>query len=160
MDLDLIPSLNPPSNTPLLSTVERSMQRLQMDHINGFQMRYLHPKENMNDYGSDIANQYSTAILRLMMNESNEDKMTLLISTVQAGIDYFGMYESGTSWSADGGHSLGRKLIIDFAAVMLDDSEMKSAVSNPKNPRTFDEDVTIKYQENAGYLCSLKLGLL
>ncbi len=147
LQTDLLPSFGPPGSVPSIDSTAGSIRRVQLDHVSGWSTRMLHPDENMPDYGSSISNVYSTAILRLLLNDTIEQKMPLLINTVQMGIDYIGMYKIGTKWLSNGGHSVGRKLPVVFAAVMLDDTDTMNAISDDQD--TFDEGITIKTGANA-----------
>lgn len=157
LETGLLPSFAPPANYPTLPDVAESLQRVQLDHRSGWSTRLIHPRFNMPDYGSDISNRYSSAILRLLLDDSLEDKMPALVNTVQAGIDYYSMRKNGTDWVANGGHSPGRKLMITFAGVLLDDTAIKQAVSNAP-PNIFDEDMSVRYREPAGRVLFAQTG--
>jgi Thrombospondin type 3 repeat len=138
---DLLPSLPLVAGAPSLATVESQFKRVQFDHISAWSTRYLHPELNMPGYGSDVARRINEAALRLMLNDSVAAKMPALIAFTQQGIDFYHMLKTGSTWNADGGHFIGRKLPIVFTAVMLNDGEMKQALKNaPTN--VFSEDGT------------------
>jgi len=82
-----------------------------------------------------------------MLNDSIEDKMPALINYVQMGIDFYGIFKAGGSWSGSGGQ--GRKLPITFAAVLLNNQEMKNAVSGA-GKGLFVENTGAQYSEIAG----------
>jgi hypothetical protein len=88
-----------------------------------------------------------------MLNDPIQEKMPALINYVQAGIDYYGILKNGGSWGSaitgGGGHPHGRKLPIAFAAVMLNNQEMKDAVHNAGD-NIFGENDGVKYSEKAG----------
>lgn len=122
--------LQPVQGTPSLKQVERSFERPWLDHVRGWSGAYLHPGDNMYNYGREIAHIVGTAALLLNLDFSKlpdqPSKQTLLIRFVQLGIDLAGMVDNGHAWPHDGGHGIGRKLPILFAGVLLDDPHMKN----------------------------------
>ncbi|MCB0347149.1 MAG: hypothetical protein KDD66_18660, partial [Bdellovibrionales bacterium] len=136
---DLLPSLAPPANTPTLESVRARFGEVQLDHKANWTGRHLHPVDNMPDYGADIARDTAVAALRLMLNDSIQDKMPALIAYVQYGIDLYNMRFGGLLFSANGGHTNGRKLPLAFAAVMLNNQPMKDALF-AANTGEFSED--------------------
>jgi len=147
---DLLPSLEPTSNAPSLSSIKSQFQKVQLDHKLGWTGRFMHPKQNMPDYGSDIAIRNANGALRLMLNDPIEDKMPALINYVQMGIDFYGILKNGGSWPGDGGHQEGRKLPIAFAAVLLDEQEMKNTVSKTgADSKTFGENNGVRFSQKA-----------
>ncbi len=139
MDLSGFPSLASVANTPTLASVVSNFQKVQLDHLEGWVGRTIHPVDNMPDYGSDISNNISSGILRLMLDESVQDKEQAAVMLTQAAIDWYEMRATGQVWAANGGHSMGRKLIILFGGIILNNQDMKDAVSN---------GVDATYQEN------------
>lgn len=150
-----LPSLASVSNAPALASIARRFQRVQLDHFNTWEGRYLHPSENyvsasagtLETYGADISNAANLAALRLMLNDSENIKRPALINYVQAGIDYYGMHKAGVSWVSDGGHMQGRKLPAVFAAVLLNDAQMKNEISNAAS-ETYGDDGHAYYSTN------------
>jgi hypothetical protein len=143
---ELLPSLAPIANTPTLATIAAGFQRVEIDYkevVDGC----MNPSDNMPGYGAYIAVHNGEGALRLMLNDPLEVKMTLLIYYVQYGIDLYYILISGGGWYDSGGHSVGRKLPVTFAAVMLDNQDMKNAVSSdsPSPPYSFT-----KFEENMG----------
>jgi len=130
LDTELLPSLPHVRHTPSLAWVEESFQRVQLDHKGGRVGRNLHPRRNMPDYGADIARRNGDAALRLMLDEPVKRKRRALIAYVQYGIDLYHMLLDGHRWPAGGGHRPGQKLPLAFAAVMLHDPQMQTAVSS------------------------------
>jgi hypothetical protein len=121
---DKLLSLAPVANTPSIAAVAAKFERVQIDHNSSYLGAYMHPVDNMANYGAAMTNDVGNAILRLSLNDSVAAKMPLLIGIVQSGIDHMAMLKSGTFWTGDGGHFSGRKLQILFAGLMLTDSEM------------------------------------
>lgn len=144
---DLLPSLAPTANAVTLDSVEDRFQRVQLDHMSSWQTRYMHPEQNMPMYGADVARGIIDGGLRLLLNDSVEDKMPALINYMQHGIDLHGMMNSGSDWHADGGHFVGRKLPLVFTAVMLNDAQMKADISSAPSTQ-FSEDDHTYYGQN------------
>ena len=144
LQTQLIPSLNPVSGVPTLDTVYTSFKRVQLDHFypKSTSWRYLHPIENMPDYGGDIGTRNSN-ILRLFLNDSMQAKMPLLIAYTQYGIDLLYMVELGQTWSIGGsGHKPGMILPLAFAGFILNDSQLKSIVAKVKTFTQIDENIS------------------
>ena len=120
---------------PSLEQVEDRYDRVQLDHKANWRSRYLHPADNfrslysedVSNYGSDLARDNNDAALRLMLDDSVEEKMPALINYLQAGIDWYGTVVGGVERKADGGHNVGRKVPVMFAGVLLDHDGMKKA---------------------------------
>jgi len=84
------------------------------------------PPENMPVYGQEFTRATSGATLLLAMDFSAQEKETLLVRLVQIGIDTWGLLQAGKpGWPALGGHGNGRKWVIIFSGLMLDDAEMQ-----------------------------------
>jgi len=109
-----------PSVRDLVARFERTW----LDHLPGFTGRYLHPRDNMPDYGRDIANLVSTGALALNLDLPADDKRALLIAMVQVGIDVFGVVDAGGRFVADGGSGSGRKFPLLLAGTALGDERM------------------------------------
>jgi len=110
---------------PDFPIIARNVERAWLDPIFDWVGIYLHPSDNMIAYGAGMARDIGTATLRLMLDDPPEMKEKLLISTVQVGIDMYGLLLNGQYWPANGGHMSGRKWPILFAGIMLDDPGMK-----------------------------------
>ncbi|MCA9427680.1 MAG: hypothetical protein KC994_21550, partial [Candidatus Omnitrophica bacterium] len=76
---DLLPSLPAPFGKPSLSNYERTFERVWIDHKTGWDGAYLHPSENMHNYGREISLDTGIASLVLMLDYPQEQKETLLI---------------------------------------------------------------------------------
>ncbi|MEJ5260058.1 MAG: LamG-like jellyroll fold domain-containing protein [Anaerohalosphaeraceae bacterium] len=129
LDYSKLARLTPVPGAPTLATAETWFQKVWLDHKGTWTGRYLHPSDNMPDYGRDLAHQTTAAALILNLNYTNAQKETLLIRYVQLGIDLYGILKAGGSklWINDGGHMSGRKLPILFAGTVLNnDTEMKA----------------------------------
>jgi hypothetical protein len=145
---DLLPSYAATPGAPTLENELQRFQRVHLDHKQDWTGAFLHPTENMAEYGSSVSIENAEGALRLMLDDSLEDKNDLLIAYVQLGIDLYQMLKNGQTWPANGGHGEGRKLPIAFAAVLLDESEMKDAVSNA-GTEAFGENGGMYFSEQA-----------
>lgn len=136
-----LPTMAPPPGVtpPTLNWIAARFARVQLDHYWQYKSRYLHPKDNFRaspgagsvaNYGADMAKHHNDAILRLMLNDVTwVQKKAALVAVLQAGIDWYGNAAAGGKWYADGGHMVGRKQMVLFAAVMFDHAGMKSVAS-------------------------------
>jgi hypothetical protein len=126
-------SLAAVTGTPVLADVERQFERPWIDHQGSWVGRYQHPADNMPDYGQYMSTQIGDAVLMLNLNFTNTQKEKLLIRLVQLGIDFYGIAQAGGSWSADGGHGMGRLLPIQLVGLVLGDADMLAAaeLTNP-----------------------------
>ncbi len=117
---------------------------VQIDHLEGWVGRSVHPVDNMPDYGSAIARDSSTAILRMLLDDFEPDKpvhRAALIGYLQMSIDLLSMAENGVRWSADGGHGNGRKLPLLFGGYFLEEDRFYKAV----NQSAFSEDEQVYF---------------
>jgi len=104
----------------------------------------MHPVDNMPNYGADICQRSGEAGLRLLFHDiaNTTAGQMAVIMYLQNGIDLYGTVTGGVLYKANGGHDSGRKLPLSFAAVLLNDTDMQTAVSKaPYN--TFQEDGSI-----------------
>jgi len=149
-----LPSLAPVTGTPSLATMEARMQRPQFDPMTNFLGRFAHPftafydytsPTNDDAYGAEAAKDWSDAILRLFLNDSLAAKQTLLNEVVQAGIDQY-VFRKNFNWGADGGHYVGRKILVAFAGLVLADSDMQTVAGDT----SWDENQHITFSTAAG----------
>lgn len=123
-------TLAPPSSVPELDSLEEGFIRPWIDHVHEYAGAFLHPSDNMPQYGREIAVRVGHGALMLQLDfdqlPSKPSKERLLIGFVQLGIDLAGIADNGGSWPPNGGHQMGRKWPILFAGVLLDDPHMKS----------------------------------
>jgi len=83
------------------------------------------PIQNMPQYGREYARAAGIGGLLLCCDFTDEQKTPLLINMVQVGIDLWGVALAGhRGWPAHGGHGNGRKFMIVFAGLMLDEKDM------------------------------------
>ena len=94
-------------------------------------------------YGPQIAEQGGGASLLLLLNYKPEEKEPLLLNMVQVGIDLFGLLRGGTEWHSEGGGNAGRKWLIMFAGLMLDDKDMHSLTRSFPEGRFHEDEQTV-----------------
>jgi hypothetical protein len=145
---ELLPAYPPVEDTPTLAWVESSFGRVQLDHKGGAVGRYLHPIDNIPDYGGDIGRRNGDGALRLMLNDPISARMPALIAYVQYGIDLYHMMLDGHTWPDGGGHRPGQKLPLTFAATLLDHPGMKAAI---QDATFFHEDKVMWYSPVAAH---------
>ena len=144
---DLLPSLEPVEKTPAFSEFSE-ISNLQLDHKNGAGGTELHPINSfIDDYGAYIGKRNADIALRLMLNDELTDKMPLLKSYVQYGIDLLYMLPLGFRYDDGGGHRPGQKLPMVFAAVMLDDADMQQRLKESVN--LFHERILLTYSHDS-----------
>ena len=158
MDLSRLPAVEAPSGSvPSLSDVERWFERVWLDHRRNWVSRYIHPAQNMPNYGSGVARRSGDAALRLMLDDPIEDKRQAAINYLQWAIDLYAMYEGGLRWGPNGGHMHGRKLPLAMGAVLLNHDGMREAVMqrdheaypDRSSNAAFSEDGHVYYAEPA-----------
>jgi hypothetical protein len=128
------------------NTLAKRYAGLQLDHLEGWLGRSLHPIDNMPDYGASIATDSSTAILRMLLDDfdtTNKLHRSVLISYMQMSIDLLSMAENGVRWPADGGHGNGRKLPILFGGYIFEDGRFYKALTQS----TFSEDEQVYFSK-------------
>lgn len=143
LKLNLLPKVLPAGSPPALSDIANNFRHTWLDHQSGWVGRYLHPAQAMPDYGSDIMLRSGEAMLRLMLNDSLNQKLPALINYIQWGIDLNAMLAGGAHWRANGGHSHGRKGALVFAAELLDNDQMRSNIQSAIEDNKFHEDDSI-----------------
>lgn len=100
------------------------------------------PKKKFQFYGAQIAELGGAASLLLLLDYPAADKEPLLINMVQTGIDLFGLLRGGGEWHAEGGGNAGRKWLILFAGLMLDDAQMYDMGKSPIHGRFHEDEQT------------------
>lgn len=153
LDYSKLASLPQVPGTPTLSSLEAGFEKVWLDHKASYTGRYLHPYDNMPNYGCGMAELIGIAgmALNLKYNDdpalNNSLKEKLLVSFVQYGIDVWGVYKAGGTdiWKMDGGHGPGRKLPILFAGIMLGNPDMANIGKHNISDPFFGEDHTTYY---------------
>ncbi|HEB54466.1 MAG TPA: hypothetical protein ENI87_14540 [bacterium] len=138
------------SGQPDLATTAAKFERVWLDHCSSWSSRYMHPIENMPDYGRDFTSLYGTGALLLQTDVPNAQKRDLLVRLTQIGIDFFGNVQNGGVWSGVGGQCSGRKFPILLAGKVLNDATMLAlgtthpsvyyGPGHPNNDSHFGED--------------------
>jgi len=134
VDYSLLKTLPRVADTPSMQDVENMFKRPWIDHKLDWTGRFIHPVDNMPDYGREIATNAGIGALMLHLDFSGlpdftsnaEYKKNLLHDYIQLGIDNYAIVQNGGYWVNDGGHASGRKWPIIFAGLMLDDVDMKA----------------------------------
>lgn len=155
LDYTALGSLAPPTGTPSIGDLAPRFQRVWLDHMSSWTSRYMHPIDNMPDYGRDFTALYGSGCLLLMTNATNAQKRDLLVRMVQIGIDNFGNVKNGATWESVGGQCSGRKFPILLAGAVLNDAPMLAigtthpsgyfGPGNPNNRAQFGEDSSTFY---------------
>ena len=146
-DLDLTPlaRLDKVRAAPHPDDLAHRFERPWLDHVPGWQGRYLHPRLNLPDYGRDIADLVGQAGLVLQLDHDEATKRSLAVHLVQIGIDCYGIVQSGGRFLPDGGSGAGRKFPVLLAGVLLNDEELLRCARESKF--AFAEDVQTFFVE-------------
>jgi hypothetical protein len=126
LDYGTLGTLAPVGTPPALAATADKFARVWLDHTPGWVSRYMHPVENMPDYGRDFTSLYGTGALLLQCNYSPAQKRDLLVRLVQIGIDHWGNVANGCLWEGVGGQGSGRKFPILLAGTVLHDPTMSA----------------------------------
>ena len=143
LDMTQLAQLRAEAGAPPIRDLVQRFERTWLDHLPGYTGRYLHPRQNMPDYGRDLADLVGVGALTLQLDISPVDKKPLLIEMVQLGIDTFGIVKNGGRFLADGGSGSGRKFPLLLAGAVLHDDEMLRLASERK--LAFGEDAQTFY---------------
>ena len=126
---DLLPGFAPVDDMPTLEKVREDFIKFRMDHKTGVLGRSLRPQDHMDDYQPANTGTQNAAVLRFMMNDPVADRVSAMIPFIQFGIDKIHMVYLGQTWPDGGGHQPGHRIVMAFAAVMLDLNEAKMVLS-------------------------------
>ena len=131
--LSTTPSIN--ATAPSLSVALNKIRRVQLAHKNDWVGDQIHPSENFqltDPYGPDVSNNNADAALRAILQvpgDSSQERNDVIVALVQYGIDNYGVLINGANWISNGGHDMGMRLPIALAALLLDDTNIKSALA-------------------------------
>jgi hypothetical protein len=128
-------------NIPTLSQVADTFSKPWVDYMTSWSGGYIHPLQTMPNYGGDMVMQINEAALRLLLNDTLEEKMPALINYLQFGVDLFGCISSGTQFPADGGHALGRLVPLAYASILLTGGESMLPIINSTSFGEFESVV-------------------
>lgn len=124
LDLTRLARVETVPGTPDLRDLVSRLERPWLDHQSGWSGRYLHPRDNMPDYGRDLADLIGQAALTLQLDLPSAQKRALAVQMTQLGIDLYGIIANGGRFVADGGSGGGRKFPVLFAGTLLQDEAM------------------------------------
>jgi len=107
------------------------LSRFVLDIAPTWNRDHLSSSQHVPLYGRDLCNQEGEPFLWIHGTYPIEDKVDILISLVQNGIDRYGVFQSARRqnfhpWRPDGAHHGGRKFSILHAGHLLDDPGMLS----------------------------------
>lgn len=155
LDYSVLGSLAPAGTPPSFAETAPQFQRVWLDHISSWGSRYLHPVQNMPDYGRNFTSLFGTGALLLQLNATNAQKRDLLVNMVQIGLDHYRNVENGNYWDGVGGQGSGRKMPILLAGAVLHDASMLAigtthpsgyyGPGHPSNRSSFGEDCQTFY---------------
>lgn len=141
---NLLPKLAPVAKTPPFADTYWQVSAMPLiDHMFAWNGEHLHAEQAMpgGTYSANLARSYGDGVLRLMLDEPLENKETLLIRLVQAGIDKAADINNGANWGGIGGTmGVGRKFPIMFAGYMLNEPSMTNIASIVDPVVAFQED--------------------
>lgn len=147
--MDRLPKLAAIPGMPTLADLNRRFERLQLDHQLWWSGNRIHPKQNMPNYGASIATDTAVAALRLMIDDDAAARRMLAIRYAQYGIDLAAARRGGLHFNADGGHRLGRKLVLTLTSLLLDDAGIAALVRDAPHGM-YQEDGQLYYSATAG----------
>lgn len=107
-------------------------QRPWIEHMLGWIKEAFCPRDNMPNYGREIASCVSDAALALMLDLPAAQKLTLAMRLAQYGLDTFGiaqMPQGHNNWEADGGHQSGRAFPLVFAGYICADAAITQVLA-------------------------------
>lgn len=130
--IEQLPSLPPVDGAPSLEEIEERFRRVRMDHRPYRNSTYMRPEKNLDNYAAANATDVNEAVLRLMLDDPIDQKMSALINVLQCGIDYYHFSLEGQTWPRGGGEQPGNKLPIVFFATLMGDDEIQQYVRDLK----------------------------
>ena len=129
--------------------VKARYQSVQLDNLQDWSGRFMHPADNMPDYGAQLATDNAVFLLRMLMDDfkvTDPVHKAALTNYLQMAVDLRSMAAGGVKWPPSGGHDNGRKLPLVFAGWFLGDPSFQAAV----NSSYFSEDGQVYYSAKAG----------
>lgn len=126
---NLLPSYASVASAPTLASVVSNFSKcLRMDHTSG-DARVCRPAGAMKDYQPENTAELNESMLRLMLNDSYADKLPALIQFTQHAIDHAHAVYLGYR-NPPSGHNPNHRVIAAWGAVMLDITEIKTALAS------------------------------
>jgi hypothetical protein len=89
-------------------------------------------------YGREIAYKWGDVALWMCTSQNAGNKQTAAYQIIQCGLDIAGYLDGGGEFYHDGGHRLGRKFPVVFAAAALNDATL---LGKAGDPTLFQEDM-------------------
>lgn len=126
---DLLPTYKPVGNPPSLTTVQAEFSKsLRIDH-HTTSARQFRPVTAMKDYQPENTPALNEAMLRLMLDDSQAEKLPAMVQFTQHTIDrahaiLLGYRNSGT------GHNPNHRVLAAWAAVLLDIEDVKACLAS------------------------------
>lgn len=124
LDYSQLGRFPPLGGEPSLTEIAARYNRVWLEHCTSWVQRDIHPLNNMPTYGRDIARSSSDGLILLQLDYTEQEKESILIGLVQYGIDLYGIARESAAWNANGGHNLGRKMVLLLAARVLNSHSM------------------------------------
>ncbi len=149
LDFSVLGRLPPLAGAPDPGATAALFERVWLDHVSGWCNRFLHPVENMKDYGRDLCADVSSGALLLQCDFTDAQKRPLLVRMVQYGIDTYGNVKGGCIYPGEGGHGSGRKFCILLAGAVLHDAAMLRVGRDFPSGRRDDGTFTAVFSEDA-----------
>lgn len=149
IDWNQLHSLPAPAGRPDATAWATKFERPWLDHAPGWKVRYLHPADNMPDYGRDLASLYNEGALMCNTDLTSAEKQALAVHLVQIGIDFYANKKGGAFWKGIGGHGSGRKMPILFAGALLGDQAMLNVGYDYPSVRNLDGSYTTHFGEDS-----------
>ena len=130
LDYGRLASIASVGTPPAMAATAQNFERVWLDHCPGWGSRYMHPVDNMPDYGRDFCSVFGTGALMAQTDAPIAQKRDLVVRLCQIGIDHWANVQGGCWWPGEGGHGSGRKFPILFAGAVLDDAAMSNVGSS------------------------------
>jgi hypothetical protein len=145
--ISLLPS-NPRANIPSASTdvtlegVRQQFRGVNLVYKAGEGGSAINPADFIDFYGGDKTRKLNSAILRLMLDETLQQKMPALVNVLQYGIDTTYVYKNtGNAWLVNQkGFSPNVRALLALTATLLNMSDMKAELTKPAAGKNFGED--------------------
>lgn len=149
LDMTIFPDNAAPASTPSYATLLGYVDRMISIPINdALSSRNIHPSNHHPEYGRDIGQNLSAAMLGLCTDAFTEtQKKTILIGLVQLGLDVYSMLSEGVTFQDNGGGNPFRKPALVLAATALDDATLKAEANKTSVHSTDRQIFTVSTSE-------------
>lgn len=124
--LDWFKDWDIPAGWPGWATVGDNFQGVWEEHPYSLYAQWTRAKNNVQDYGRDVADQFSQGLLSCHLAIGDPKKLTLLTGICQLAIDRYAIIMADPDhWGLSGAHDVGGQLIgITLAGKIFDDSDL------------------------------------